>query len=252
MRFARIGDEEHLYLHNLIKPIGEDLSQYTFLYGKNVSARQHNVTQLAFIDSDELAYEAQLVRHDSKVTDKVIERFYLDARIEHTLRLKVGAPVLFTRNAWNYFNGERGRIIKVDKNVIYVQKHDGYVVKLEPVGISKSKWEEKTVAGKKEMVEVSQFTIYQYPIVLAFAITIHKSQGMSIDDLIIETNEIFAPSQFYVALSRAVSPHRLILEQPSKDWRFLAFVHEKALNFVLGREKKKEGEEVSEGLSPLG
>ncbi len=98
--------------------------------------------------------------------------------------------------------------------------------------MSKHKWEEKSIEGKKEMVEVAQFTIHQFPIALAFAITIHKSQGMSIDDLIIESNEIFAPSQFYVALSRAVSPHRLTLIQPGKDWKYLAFVHEKALSFV--------------------
>ena len=84
------------------------------------------------------------------------------------------------------------------------------------------------------MVETPQFTLYQYPITLAFGITIHKSQGMSIEDLIIETNEIFAPSQFYVAISRAVSPHRLILIAPRRPWQQLAFVHQKAVKFVNG------------------
>lgn len=232
VRFARVGEREHLYLHNLIKPIGENLSQFTFLYGKNASAQQHNQMQLAYIDSKEFAFETQIVRHDAKVPDKTIERFMNDARVEKVLRLKVGAPVLFTRNAWNYFNGERGRINRIEKQMIYIEKADGFIVKLEPVGISKEIWKEKSVAGKKEMVEVEQFTIYQFPIVLAFAITIHKSQGMSIDDLIIESDEIFAPSQFYVALSRAVSPHRLILKQPSRNWKHLAFVHPKAIEFV--------------------
>lgn len=239
VRFARIGDDEHLYLHNLIKPIGGDLSHYTYLYGKNASAQQHNQTQLAYIDSEEFAFETQLVRHDKQVTDREIERFMSDARVENILRLKVGAPILFTRNAWNHFNGERGRIIRIEKQIVYIEKADGYVVKLEPAGISKEKWKEKTVEGKKEMVEVAQFTLYQYPIALAFAITIHKSQGMSIDDLIIESDEIFAPSQFYVALSRAVSPHRLILKQPSRNWKHLAFVHEKAISFVENLGKRE-------------
>ncbi len=232
VRYAQVDEKEHLYLHNLIKPIGDDLSHYTFLYGKNISASRHNQTQLEFIDEDEVSFESQVVRHNPKTEDKEIERFFNDARIEQDLRIKIGAPVLFTRNAWNYFNGERGRIVRADSNTVYVEKADGYVVKLERAAVSKHKWEEKSIEGKKEMVEVAQFTIHQFPIALAFAITIHKSQGMSIDDLIIESNEIFAPSQFYVALSRAVSPHRLTLIQPSKDWKYLAFVHEKALSFV--------------------
>lgn len=241
VRFARVGEREHLYLHNLIKPVGEDLSQFTFLYGKNASAQRHNQTQLAYIDSEEFAFETQIVRHDAKVPDKAVERFMHDARVEKVLRLKAGAPVLFTRNAWNYFNGERGRIIRIEGKSVYVEKADGYIVKLEPVGISKVLWKEKSVKGKKEMAEVEQFTIYQFPIVLAFAITIHKSQGMSIDDLIIESDEIFAPSQFYVALSRAVSPHRLILKQPGRDWKYLAFVHPKAIEFVENSVTDDEG-----------
>ena len=93
-------------------------------------------------------------------------------------------------------------------------------------------WKEKTVNGKREMLEESIFTVYQYPIKLAFAITIHKSQGMSIADLIIETNEIFAPSQFYVALSRSSNPSRLNLIAPRKQWYALAFVNHKAIAFV--------------------
>ncbi|MEJ2373766.1 MAG: ATPase, partial [Sulfurimonas sp.] len=138
----------------------------------------------------------------------------------------------FTRNAWNYYNGERGVIINIDTQYLYVQKSDGKVVKLETVAQSKSEWVEKTVNGKKEMVEESRFSIYQYPVKLAFAITIHKSQGMSIENLIINTREIFAPSQFYVALSRSSNPNNLILVAPNTQWYNLAFVDQKALQFV--------------------
>ena len=232
VRFAEIGDDEHHYLHHLIKPVGEDLSQYTYLYGKNYSASRHNEAQLAFIDSDEIMYEAQLVKHDKNTKEKEVERFLNDARIEPRLKLKVGAPVLFTRNAWNYFNGERGRVVRLNDEIVYVEKSDGIVVKLERAAMAKTQWKEKNIEGKKEMIEEAKFSVHQFPITLAFAITIHKSQGMSIEDLIIETTEIFAPSQFYVALSRATSPHRLILKQPLTNWCNLAFVHQKALHFV--------------------
>ena len=232
VRFGEVGDAEHYYLHHLIKPVGEDLSHYTYLYGKNYSASRHNQDQLAFIESDEHSFEAQLVKHNKQTTEKEVERFLSDARIEPVLKLKVGAPVLFTRNAWNYFNGERGRIVRLSEEVVYVEKSEGVVVKLERSSMAKTEWKERTVEGQKEMVEEARFSVYQFPIVLAFAITIHKSQGMSIEDFIIETTEIFAPSQFYVALSRATSPHRLILKQPTTNWCNLAFVNPKALSFV--------------------
>jgi hypothetical protein len=55
---------------------------------------------------------------------------------------------------------------------------------------------------------------------------------MSIEDLIIETNEIFAPSQFYVALSRSSNPKNLNLIAPKKQWYDLVFVNAKAMEFV--------------------
>ncbi len=101
------------------------------------------------------------------------------------------------------------------------------------VAQSKMAWTERVFDGKKELVEEPVMTLYQYPIKLAYAITIHKSQGMSILDLVIATNEIFAPSQFYVALSRAMQPARLTLLAPRGQWYEKIFVHPKALNFVL-------------------
>ena len=103
------------------------------------------------------------------------------------------------------------------------------MIKLESVAQSKAVWSEKTVGGKKEMVEENIFSVYQFPIKLAFAITIHKSQGMSIENLIIETKEIFAPSQFYVALSRSSHPQNLILIAPNKQWHQIIFVNDKAV-----------------------
>lgn len=234
VRFGHIDEQIHNYLNEYIKPLPNDLSEFTFLFGKNETASRHNKAQLAFIDEEVFVKEAQIIKHLKTAKDAEVERFMNDARIEKELDLKIGAPVLFTRNSWNYFNGERGIIVNIDSNYVYVKKSDEKVVKLEAVAQSKSMWKEKIVEGKKEMVQESLFTIYQFPIKLAFAITIHKSQGMSIEDLIIETNEIFAPSQFYVALSRSSNPKRLNLIAPRKQWYELAFVNHKATKFVKG------------------
>ncbi|MEO1937893.1 MAG: AAA family ATPase [Sulfurimonas sp.] len=236
VRFGAIDESVHNALNGFIKPLPNELREYTFLFGKNISASYHNKEQLKEIDGEHFYKEAQIVKHKKSVSDKEIERFMQDARIEATLELKVGAPVLFTRNAWNYYNGERGEIINVDASYLYVQKSDGKIVKLEQVAQSKSEWQEKTLKGKKELVEEERFSVYQYPVKLAFAITIHKSQGMSIENLIIETREIFAPSQFYVALSRSCNPKSLILIAPQRQWYELAYVHPKAMAFVRGEE----------------
>ncbi|MFK5938425.1 MAG: DEAD/DEAH box helicase [Sulfurimonas sp.] len=232
VRFGFVDEYVHNQLNKYIKPLPNDLSQFTFLFGKNISASRHNKTQLEFIDNDLFVKEAQVVKHVKSTKDTEVDRFMNDARIEKELELKVGSPILFTRNSWNYFNGERGVVVNVDDSYIYVKKSDEKVVKLEAVAQSKAMWKEKTVNGKKETVEESVFSIYQFPIKLAFAITIHKSQGMSIEDLIIQTNEIFAPSQFYVALSRSSNPSRLTLIAPQKQWYNLAYVNTKAMNFV--------------------
>ena len=232
VRFGKIDEAVHNKLNDYIKPLPNDLSAFTFLFGKNISAQRHNKMQLEFIDEELISKEAQIVKHSKTVSEREVERFMEDARIEKELQIKVGAPVLFTRNAWNYFNGERGIVVNADESYLYVQKSDGKVIKLEAVAQNKTLWKEKTVAGKKELVEEPVVSVYQYPVKLAFAITIHKSQGMSIEDLIIETNEIFAPSQFYVALSRSSNPARLTLIAPRKQWYELAFVNSKAMHFV--------------------
>ncbi|WP_455757677.1 ATP-dependent DNA helicase [Sulfurimonas sp.] len=234
VRYGFIDEAIHNHLNEYIKPLPNDLSEFTFLFGKNNSAEFHNKEQLKHIDEELFFKEAQIVKHLKSVNDNEVERYMSDARIEKELELKIGAPVLFTRNSWNYFNGERGLVVNKDTTYIYVQKSDGKVIKLETLAQSKGMWKEKTVDGKKEMVEENLFTIHQYPIKLAFAITIHKSQGMSIEDLIIETNEIFAPSQFYVALSRSSNPMRLNLIAPRCQWYELAFVNQKAAKFVRG------------------
>ncbi len=231
IRYGYVDESIHNALNDFIKPLPNDFSEFTFLFGKNISASHHNKKQLELIEGESYTKEAQVIKHKD-VNEKEIERFFDDARIEKELELKINAPILFTRNAWNYYNGERGIIVNIDAQYLYVQKSDGRVVKLETVAQSKSQWVEKTVNGTKEMVEEDSFSIYQYPVKLAFAITIHKSQGMSIESLIIDTKEIFAPSQFYVALSRSSNPAHLILIAPNTQWYNLAFVDHKALQFV--------------------
>jgi hypothetical protein len=65
---------------------------------------------------------------------------------------------------------------------------------------------------KGKITSLKVATLSQFPLKLAYAVTIHKSQGMSIDNLVCNVDNIFAPSQFYVAISRAINPKNLRID----------------------------------------
>lgn len=227
VRHGRLDADAAQQLDALVESVREGGSD-TVLFGKNVSAQNHNRLQLAHLHGEEIALETYVTLHDARQGEREIERFMAESRIEPALVLKVGAPVLFTRNAWNYYNGERGRITSIDAEAVWVKKEDGVSVKVERSATTKTRWIEKGGTA----VEENLITLSQFPLTLAYAITIHKSQGMSLADYVIETNEIFAPSQFYVALSRSVSAHRVRLTRPNRSWERLCFVHPKAARFT--------------------
>ncbi len=209
-----IKDDEVLdYIHGLIRPMPSDMQTHTLLFGKNASVDRHNAKELKELEGDLYDFETRVESYDKSVKDNEIERFMNDSRLPRSLELKIGAPVLFMRNSWNYFNGEKGVIARIneEENFIHVLKDNGKLVRVERERYSKKQWKEQLIEGKKQEIEVSRFDLFQYPLSLAYAITIHKSQGMSLLDLVIDLDEIFAPSQFYVGLSRAISPQRLSL-----------------------------------------
>lgn len=122
---------------------------------------------------------------------------------EH-LELKVGAEVMFVANNFEkgFVNGTRGQVIKFDKKTgkPIVKTLDGRTIK-----VGYHQWQVKE--DDKVLAEVSQM-----PLRLAWAITIHKSQGMSLDAAIVDLSKAFTPGMGYVALSRVRSLEGLYLE----------------------------------------
>ena len=229
-----VKDEEVIeYLNSLMGPMPSDMQNHTLLFGKNISVDRHNAKELLALEGELYAFDTLAEKYDRSVKDNEIERFMNDSRLPRSLELKVGAPILFMRNSWNYFNGEKGTIARIneEENFIHVQKDNGKLVRVERERYSKKQWKEQMVEGKKQEVEVSRFDLFQYPLTLAYAITIHKSQGMSLLDLVIDMDEIFAPSQFYVGLSRAISPQRLILLPTRRAIESFIFASENAIEF---------------------
>jgi len=181
----------------------------TYLFGRNLEVNNMNRAKLSSINAKEHIFVASVEKHQKGIHQKKIDSWKKSLPIDEELVIKEGVPVLFTINKWGqYANGERGVVVKIEEDYIVVQKDS------ELIKVQKHEFELSDIRsgenGKIENIKLA--TLSQFPIKLAYAITIHKSQGMSIDNLVCNVDYIFAPSQFYVAISRAINPKNLRLE----------------------------------------
>ncbi len=130
------------------------------------------------------------------------------------LKLKTGAQVMFIKNDVakdrRYFNGKLGVVTEIGDDLIVVKANDdGQNIKVGKETWKSIRYSLNTKSGELEEEELGSFT--QYPLRLAWAITIHKSQGLTFQKLIIDAGDSFAAGQVYVALSRCTSLQGLVL-----------------------------------------
>ena len=129
------------------------------------------------------------------------------------LKLKVGAKVMFTKNSNEFLNGGSGVVKELAKNKIIVYTENGTLVDLEKSEWEWFKYEIKEIDGKKEIVKTVVATYRQYPVKLGWAMTIHKSQGLTLKDCNIDLGEegAFVSGQLYVGLSRCKEMNKISL-----------------------------------------
>ena len=137
--------------------------------------------------------------------------------IPGTLELKKGAQVMFLRNDTaeekRYYNGKIGRIKSIFGDEIRVTCPD----RSEDIVVEPVVWENITYSMNEENHEIEEDIIgkfTQYPLKLAWAITIHKSQGLTFDRAVIDAKSAFANGQVYVALSRCRTLEGMVLSSP--------------------------------------
>lgn len=134
--------------------------------------------------------------------------------IDKTLELKVGAQVMFIKNdptgEQRFFNGKLAVVSKLGNDFIEVlPEGNKYPITLERYVWKNIRYTTNKTTNEIEEEEIGTFT--QYPLKLAWAITVHKSQGLTFDRAIVDIGDAFAPGQIYVALSRLRSLDGLIL-----------------------------------------
>ncbi|WP_022901377.1 ATP-dependent DNA helicase [Humibacter albus] len=137
---------------------------------------------------------------------------------DETLELKVGAQVMFLRNdtgaggdAPRWVNGTIGTVVRIDSNVFV--EVDGEVHEVEPTVWERFKYTYNPLTKKLTKDVAAEFT--QFPLRLAWAVTIHKSQGKTYDSAIVDLGaRAFSPGQTYVALSRLTTLDGLYLTRP--------------------------------------
>jgi len=183
---------------------------YIRLATHNNTANSYNEQQLEQLESPLHSFQAE-------ISGAFPEYSY---PTELQLDLKEGAQVMFVKNdpssEKRYYNGKIGHVVEFLEDMILVKcPDDDEVIAVEPLEWENSKYviNEQT----QEMETEVQGVFRQYPLRLAWAITIHKSQGLTFDKAIIDAAASFASGQVYVALSRCRTLEGMVLATPLRQ-----------------------------------
>ncbi|TRX37820.1 AAA family ATPase [Flavobacterium sp. ZT3R18] len=190
--------------------------------------------------------EGKQVTFKPEITDDFPEKIY---PVDPNLQLKVGAQIMFVKNDLspdkNYFNGKMGIVKSMTQKEIWVHFPD----EDKTIEVDKYEWQNIRYTVNemtKEIEEEILGTFVHYPIKLAWAITVHKSQGLTFDKAALDVSQVFLPGQAYVALSRLRSLNGLVLLSPlrmngiSNDQDVMDYAENKASEEALANALKRE------------
>lgn len=204
-----LDENSRIALNERYRPhfIPNDEEGYITLCTHNAQAHRMNESKLKELSSKEKMFTARLEGNFPEYSFPT----------DHELRLKTGAQVMFVKNdpdpEKRFFNGKIGQVTSLDDDTVFVQcPGEEDEIEVTPLLWENVKYSiDKNTAEIREEVEGS---FRQIPLKLAWAITIHKSQGLTFERAIIDAEASFAHGQVYVALSRCKTLEGLVLKTP--------------------------------------
>jgi hypothetical protein len=241
LRNNTITQNDISILNEFVKP-NFDLKAnkgYITLTTHNAKADSINQQSLQDLEGNSRIYKAEVI-------DDFPDKIY---PIEEKLELKVGAQVMFIKNDLSFekkfFNGKMGIIQSLSEREIWVHFPD----ENKSIEVEKYEWQNIRYTvneNTKEIEEEVLGTFVHYPIKLAWAITVHKSQGLTFDKAALDVSQVFLPGQAYVALARLRSLHGLIFLSPlqmngiSNDQDVMNYSENKASTEFLEKTLQKD------------
>ena len=241
LRHNKITQNDLAILNQFVNPTF-DLKKnkgYITLTTHNSKADTINAQSLEDLEGKQFTYLPEIT---ADFPEKI---FPLDEK----LHLKVGAQIMFIKNDLNFdkqfYNGKMGVINSLTEKEIFVH----FPEENKTIEVERYEWQNiryKVNENTKEIEEEVIGTFVHYPIKLAWAITVHKSQGLTFDKAALDVSQVFAPGQAYVALSRLRSLKGLILLSPlrmngiSSDEEVMSYAENKATEEILHHALAKE------------
>nr|BFD68615.1 hypothetical protein HAGR004_36370 [Bdellovibrio sp. HAGR004] len=196
VRHGQVTERVRDFLNDHVQTHDED-DPGTRLFPRKINAEKFNEKKLYEIDEEEVVIESAYTG-----SERHIQMLKKASPIAEKLILKIGCQVMFLQNdpQRRWVNGTRGTVTDITSDQVTVRKERG-----REVQVSKSSFALQDAEGMV-MAQVEQF-----PLTLAYATTIHKSQGATLDDLWCDLSQLWEPGQAYVALSRLRSAEGLHL-----------------------------------------
>lgn len=208
IRAGIITQDDYINLYNRQIPINLDEAAIPMLLPRNAQVKKHNHIKLMQLEGELINIPATFTTQLNKNNEKqraLFEQFKTtvinSANIEENLQLKINAKVMITKNLQNgLVNGSTGYVTDITEKYIEVTVKD-VPYKIERIT--------ETMKDDNDKILVS---MRQFPIKLAFAVSIHKSQGATLESAFMDCNGIFEVGQFYVGISRVKSLDGLYLK----------------------------------------
>lgn len=210
-RHSRLSPKSLDLINERVIVEDEPDESFIVLTSRNDAANKINQKRLSEIETEEKTYQAEV---DGQFEEKSYPT-------EHVLRLKPGAKVMFLKNDRHgrWVNGSLGYVAEAEDDFVIVDL-DGVTFELKKETWQKIRYvfNEKTKRVEEEVIG----TFTQYPLRLAWAVTVHKSQGMTFDKVVIDLGQgAFSHGQTYVALSRCRTLEGIYLRRPIRQTDFI-------------------------------